>query len=119
MRAVIAVLTVALSAAALFAVTLLAGHVHGGTSAPPPDMGGGVRCTIQRPIAESGAPGDDAGQRLARRIRRFCDAMNGTPPPSPPGLVNAREFCLGMQSRGQLLPGVDCNRVSADQTYHH
>ena len=106
--------------AALLGVLTVTGLAQGTPNDPPPDVGGEVRCTTYQPIAAAGTPGDNPAQRLARRMRRFCDAMNGTPPPGmPPGQVTAREVCLDMQHRGQLLPADDCTRIPPDQTYPH
>lgn len=118
MRCVLFVLAVVFGVA-LVGVIVLVGRNPDATTSQPADVGGEVQCTTRQPIVERGAPGDDTSQQLARRMRRFCDAMNGTPPPAPPELVTAREVCLDLQARGQLLPGDDCDRVPADQTYHH
>lgn len=96
-----------------------------GTDQPPPDAAPEpMRCVFHTDVDVSGPPAATAGERVARRVKRFCMAMGATPPPAPPASaltvqrVNARRFCLELATQGTPIAGVDCGAIPTQAVYY-
>jgi hypothetical protein len=108
----------------LIVVVVALGRIPG-TPPPPVDLPGDPQCKVSVVATQGVPPGDDA-DRLARRIKRFCEANGGLTPPAavgdtPAGSVNARQSCLAMAGQVQGLTTEDCMKIPPDSTYywHH